>query len=59
MIAGRGLKRRITEVGEVLFIIFLVGGLLGMAIVSGLKRKWWNMSFWIYVGLGLGAFEIA
>lgn len=45
--------------GELPFIICLVGGFLGLAVVSGIKKRWWNMAFWIFIGAGLGGFEIA
>jgi len=44
--------------GELIFIVLLVGGLIGMAVISGLRKAWWNMAFWIFIGAGLGGFEL-
>lgn len=43
--------------GELFFIIGLIGGLLGLAIYFGLKRMWFWMGTVIWWGVGLGIGE--
>lgn len=43
---------------EIIFIGCLVGGFLGLATLAGIKKKWGNMAYWIFVGVSFGLWEL-
>lgn len=43
---------------ETIFIIALVGGFAGLAMVSAIGKKWWNVAWWVFCGIGFGLFEL-
>lgn len=44
--------------GEIVFIAALVASMLALAIIAGKKKRYFNMAFWIFIGVGLAVFEV-
>lgn len=42
---------------EIVFIVGVVIAFIGLAVIAGLKKKWGNLAWWVFMGVAFGVWE--